>query len=70
MSKQSNLKIVDVDERGSVPVITADDPAGILAAVGVPLVGVIVPQPDPIYGHTFKMPDVSQALNRYNAERV
>ncbi len=55
-------KITDVDERNGVPVITADDPAGILAVSGVPLIGVITPQPDLKYGHTFKMPDVSAAL--------
>lgn len=59
-------KIFDVDERGGVPVIETDDPAGILALGDVPLIGVITPQPDRVYGHTFTMPDVSAALARRN----
>lgn len=55
-------KITDVYERGGVPVIETDDPAGILGLADVPLIGVITPQPDPVYGHTFKMSDIAQAL--------
>lgn len=59
-------KITNVDECAEVPVIETNSPAGILALAGVPLVGVITPQPDPVYGHTFKMPDVIAALGKHN----
>lgn len=29
----------------------------ILADLGIPILGVIVPIPDPIYGHTFRLPE-------------
>lgn len=63
-------RIIDVDERGGVPVIETDNPAGILALADVPLIGVITPQPDPLYGHTFKMPDVAAALARRNGKKA
>jgi len=39
------------------PIITTSKPAEVLALCGVPVVGSIVPIPDPVYGHTFRLPN-------------
>lgn len=55
----------------AIPILTTDhDTSATLAALGIPLAGVITPRPDPVYGHTFKMPDVSAALARRNGKGV
>lgn len=66
VNKQPTIAILGAGpDETSIPILTTDhDTSATLAAQGIPLAGAITPQPDPVYGHTFKMPDVAQLLSK------
>lgn len=51
------ITVLDVDEKNGVVVIQALEPEQVVKAMGVPILVTIEPQPDPVYGYTFKMPE-------------
>jgi hypothetical protein len=42
----------------SVVALTEQDAADFLKALHIPFMGTVYPLPDPVYGHTFKIPAV------------
>ena len=45
------------DEQHCIVTIVTCDPEQTIKLLGIPIVGTIEPQPDPVYGHVFKMPE-------------
>ncbi len=59
MNHSSTVKIVNV----------CNDSARLLERLGIPLIATITPQPDPIYGHTFKWPPAVARFLQNSAKR-